>query len=128
MTTSQKSKRKNFRKADFILAGIILAVALACFGIYHFMHQASSDMVVVEVADSEYARLPLDENAKLVIRSKDGGRNTLIIRDGQAWVSEANCKNQICVHTAKKSHAGDVIVCLPHKVVVSIEGAKAGDL
>lgn len=128
MSTSQSSKSRTFRKADFILAAIVLAVALVCFCAYQFMHQTASDMVAVEVADSEYARLPLKEDTTLEIKSADGGRNTLVIKDGQAWVSEANCKNQICVHTAKKSQAGDVIVCLPHKVVVSIEGAKAGDL
>ena len=47
--------------------------------------------------------------------------NTLVIKDGAADMISADCPDQICVKHAPISNVGETIICLPNKVVVTIE-------
>ena len=48
------------------------------------------------------------------------GKNLLVIQDHNVWISEANCPNQDCVKQGKISMNGEMLVCLPHRLTVSI--------
>ena len=67
--------------------------------------------------------MPLDTDTKLEIES-ESGVNFLVIEDGKAYVSEADCPDKICVDHAPISRVGETIVCLPHGVVIAIESDK----
>lgn len=63
----------------------------------------------------------LDGEHKITIR--DGKElNVVKISGGKVTMESANCKNQVCVHHSPVSRTGESIVCLPHKIVVSIKG------
>ena len=46
--------------------------------------------------------------------------------DGAA-VIDSKCSDKICIDTGKLTKSGDVAVCLPARVVVSLEGMKSND-
>ena len=71
------------------------------------------------VDGKEQGRYPLDRNNKILLGDKDWS-NTLMIRDGKASVTEADCPDKICVHHAPIGRRGENIVCLPHKLVVEV--------
>lgn len=48
------------------------------------------------------------------------GECILVIKDGEAYMQEADCPNQICVHHSPVSHKGETIVCLPNRVIIEI--------
>lgn len=50
--------------------------------------------------------------------------NTVEIKDGKVTMTESNCHDKICVKTKPISQTGEMIVCLPHKLYVKIEGEK----
>ena len=102
--------------ADILLVAGVLAAALIVFLL---IPRGGGSTVVVTVDGEEYASLPLDEDAELLIESA-GGTNLLIISGGTASVVEADCPNQVCVETGAISSEGQLIVCLPHKVVIEI--------
>ena len=77
-------------------------------------------MVVVSVDGAEVASFPLDENRIYEIAGYDEGHNTLIIQDGEAYMSEASCPDHLCMGMGKISHAGQSIICLPNRVIVEI--------
>ena len=52
--------------------------------------------------------------------------NEVVIKGGEVYVSEASCKNQICVKRGHISKAGESIVCLPNRLVVRIENSEGG--
>ncbi len=52
--------------------------------------------------------------------------NVLLIKDGQASMTEADCPDLICVHHKPVSREGETIVCLPHKLVVEVTGKDSG--
>ena len=47
--------------------------------------------------------------------------NTITVKDGEDYMSDSTCKNQICVNSGKISKKGESIICLPNKVTVEIK-------
>ncbi len=60
--------------------------------------------------------LPLAKDKEIELEG-----NTIEIKDGEVDVTEASCKNRICVNHKKIEKKGESIVCLPNKVVVEIK-------
>lgn len=112
--------KKLFKRADVILIAALLAAGFAGFGIFKLINTGAAAYVLVTVEDREYARLRLDENAEISIAST-GGVNLLCVENGEAYIKSADCSNQVCVDSGHISSPGEVIVCLPHRVIVSIE-------
>ena len=54
----------------------------------------------------------------------NGGSNILVIEGGQAWLSEANCPDLLCVHQGKIRYTGQSIICLPNRLTVTVEGGE----
>ncbi len=108
------------KKQDFIVLGVILLLAAVIFGgLKLFGHGGRS--VRIEEGDTHTVyTLPLDENAEQRFET-EYGYNVVVIEDGYAYVKEADCRDKICVHHPKISKSGESIICLPHKLVVSIE-------
>lgn len=113
------------KKQDFILIGAILAAAIIIFAALHFLPHRGAE-VKIEVDKKVVQTLPLDSDTQYVIETENG-TNTLVIEDGFAYVKEANCKNRICVHHSKISKNGESIICLPHKVVITVVDKNAKD-
>ncbi len=111
------SKRKV--KNDVILVVALLAIAAAGFMLYNIFKQAG-DYAIVTVGGTEIARYPLDKDYTTDIVTENG-TNTLVIADGKASVIAASCPDLICVGHRAISNIGETIVCLPNKVVISIE-------
>lgn len=116
--------KRHIRKNDLILIAIVIAAALLLWVINRPHDSGQGLVAVVTVDGEEYASLPLEKDSQLLIKNKDGGTNLLVIKDGEAYIAEANCSNQVCVNTGKINEEGELIVCLPHKVVVTIENNK----
>ena len=111
----------NTRRNDLLLAAAILLAALLLWGGLRLWSGGEGELdAVVTVDGARRAALPLSEDARLEIVS-EGGVNLLVIADGAAYIESADCLNQICVHSRPISQEGELIVCLPHKVVVAIE-------
>ena len=49
----------------------------------------------------------------------------LRVRDGEAWVEAASCHNQICRRSGHIHRVGQILVCVPNRIVVRFT---AGDL
>lgn len=110
------------RKADIVLVLVLLLVAAAA-GIFMLAVRDTGGEAVVLRDGQEVLRLPLSEDAEEVITEGEDS-NTVVIRDGTASVTQANCPDKVCVHTGEIRYEGQTIVCLPHKLVVKIEGGE----
>ena len=71
--------------------------------------------------------LPLSEDTRIVLGEGEH-TNTLVIENGAARVVEASCPDQICVNQGAVRYEGESIVCLPHKLVVTVEGGRPNDV
>ncbi|MDO5539262.1 MAG: NusG domain II-containing protein [Eubacteriales bacterium] len=67
------------------------------------------------------AELKLFQNTELSVDDTIGGTNTIVVKDGAVSVTQANCPDLTCVRTGTISHTGEVIACLPHNLIITIE-------
>ena len=109
------------RRNELILVGLIVLLAVGFFVYKKAFPAKKGSEVVVSVFGREYARFPLDENREFPI-SYLNNLNLLIIEDGYAYIKEASCPDGLCVHQGKINKSGEMIVCLPNEVVVTVEG------
>jgi hypothetical protein len=68
-------------------------------------------------------RLNMDKNG---VRSLPGTNMKIEIKDRQIRVSESDCPKTLCVRKGWIRMSGDVIVCVPNKVLIEIR-SKTGD-
>ena len=111
--------RKNRNDVLFI-AVLLLSVVLA--GAAFFFLRGEGDSVTVSVDGKHYGTYPLRTDLTLSIRTGAGDtqENLLVIRDGHAYVESATCPDGICAAHKPISREGESIVCLPHRVVITV--------
>ena len=61
----------------------------------------------------------LDEDTDITV-STDNGINSVHVSDGMISVISADCPDQICVDHAHIMYEGETIVCLPHRLIITI--------
>ena len=108
------------KKRDIILIASILVVAIALFLVVELTKEEGA-RVVVKVDGVEIAEYSLSKNGTYPL---NGGTNILVIENGKAYLSDANCPDKLCVHQGKISRTGEVITCLPNKLTVTVFGAE----
>ena len=119
------------KKNDVILIAVLLVVALLTAGgmrIWQMNNTKDSANVVVTIDGEVYGTYPLSEDRTERIELPDGSYNILVISDGYADVTEASCPDQICVKHNHIRYSKESIVCLPNKVVVTVEGGEENEI
>ncbi len=114
-------------KNDLILIGVLLALA-AFLALGLFLFRGEGDTVTVTVDGKVFATYSLHDDTSVDIRTGENGEqsNLLLIKDGKARVETATCPDGICAAHRPISKEGESIVCLPHRVVITVS-AKATD-
>ena len=56
----------------------------------------------------------------------NGGTNTLTISGGVAYMSYSSCPDHVCENTGRVRYVGEMIVCLPNRVTVTVVGQGGG--
>ncbi len=115
--------RHPMKKNDFILIAALLVAALSVFLLYRAFHTEEGAYVLIEVAEKEYAKLPLDADTEFEIEGENSLSCVLKISGGEAKVTHALCPDKICKGHASISHSGETIVCLPARIVIKVVGA-----
>jgi len=120
-TMEQKERKKYIR--DLILVGALLIAALLVLLVIRNRQERETRtdaVVTVRTADGDEV-YPLNKDG---VFSLNGGTNTLVIENGEAWVSEANCPDKVCMGMGKISKNGEFIACLPNQVIIVVEGGE----
>lgn len=120
------------KKADFIIIGIVLLLALIGWIIFYLIsyNDGENGEVYAEifVLAELFHRVPLRaEDYEILIDNGEGGYNLIRITGDGAYIAEASCRNQICVNAGKHSRPGQIIACLPNRVLVRLTGQPGED-
>ena len=108
------------KKRDIILIASILIVAIAFFLIVELTKEEGAG-VTVKVDGVKVAEYSLSKNGTYPL---NGGTNILVIENGKAYLTDANCPDKLCVHQGKISRTGETITCLPNRLTVTVFGAE----
>ena len=104
---------------------LIAGVLILAFGAWACLYVTRDEgaFVVVEIDGEEATRYPLSQSLDAEL-SSPWGTNRLVIENGTAEVSEADCPDKLCVNQKAIRYQGESIVCLPHRLTVRIEGGE----
>ena len=105
----------HIKRGDIIITATVLLVAVI-LGVCIFLFSSSGEKVVIKQDNKVVYELPLSEDKEIKLSG-----NTIEIKGGKVDVTNASCKNQICVKHKKIENKGENIVCLPNKVIVEIK-------
>lgn len=114
------------KKFDKII--IVFFIAVALFGgIFIKINQKkdySEKYAEIYVKGTLYKKVILDKGKpKEIINIETNlGKNIVEINNGGVSITDSDCPDKICVKDGFKSNPGEVLVCLPHKVVIEIKG------
>lgn len=119
-TPTVKNGGRLFRNDVIFIAALLLVVSLCGLCLYFF--RGEGDKVIVTVDGKEFGTYSLAEEVRVEIRTGADATelNVLVIRDGQAHVETATCPDGICAGHKPIKREGESIVCLPHKVVITV--------
>ena len=112
------------KKADIVLFAVMLLLsAILCIAVYG--SSKPGRYVKVTVDGSLYGTYDITQDREVVIDTVYG-HNKLVIKDGKAFMAEADCRDGYCKQQYSASggidNSSQTIVCLPHRVVVTVEG------
>ena len=97
-----------------------LLLVIVIIGVGFFLFRKEGSTVTVTVDGKALGTYSLSENRVVDIVTGDEELNRLVIQDGCAYVETATCPDGICSSHRPISRKGESIVCLPHKVVITV--------
>lgn len=118
-------KKSKIRYDIILIIGLLVITVIIALTVR--FTQKTGKIVVVSVDGVEKYTFPLDEDIEFKIEGYEGGTNYLVIKDGEAYLTEASCPDLLCVHMGKISSQGQSIICLPNRVVVEIKDDNESD-
>ncbi|MBQ6465451.1 MAG: NusG domain II-containing protein [Oscillospiraceae bacterium] len=116
----QASAGKTLRADLIVIVGLLLLAAVLWLVLSIGREEGGVAVVRVDGVETERHLLSVDGVFPL-----NGGSNILVIEDGQAWLSEANCPDLLCVKQGKIHYTGQVITCLPNRLTVTVESGES---
>jgi len=107
-------------RGDIVLVVVLLLLSAAGFaGVNRFGF--SGKHVVVEVDGVKVLELSLEQEAREVVTGPVG-ETVVVIENGSVRVEKSDCPNHYCERMGPISRRGELVVCVPNRVVVSIRG------
>jgi len=108
--------------ADKALVAFIIILSLATLPL---IFKTKGEEVIIEVNGKPLYRLSLSQPRTVEVYGPIG-RTVVKIEGGKAWVASSDCPHKLCVKRGKISHSGEMVICVPNKVVVRIVGRRGG--
>ncbi len=115
-------------KKDIMLIAGILLTALLLWLIPVFLSRDTPARIRIMQDGRVTGSYPLSEDRTVCLSYGDENYNLLLISDGYACISDADCPDKLCVKSGRIAHNGGSIICLPHKLVIEIVSEEEGDL
>lgn len=106
---------------------IFIMLCIICAVIWLWRNHSTGNFKKAEIIQNGQVIRTIDlfavtEPYEIVVEDGNGGLNTVRVENGRIAVSDANCPDKVCVNQGFIENGVVPIVCLPHKLVVSITG------
>lgn len=110
-------------KNDILLILALLVLAGAAYGILRLTREPGNEAAVT-VDGQLVLTVPLTREATVTVGENRGFRNVVEVSGGRVRVVDADCPDRLCVRQGWIRYSGESIVCLPHKLVVTVRGSE----
>lgn len=107
-----------FRPLDGVIClfVLLLAVLLLCLPL---LRGAGTELSVTVGGETSVYSLAEDRELTL---SNEGYTLYVCIANGEAWVAETDCPEEVCRRTGRISHAGESILCSRANILLAVLG------
>jgi hypothetical protein len=111
------------KKWIIILAAVMIA-GLVSYCIVK--NTGGGTIAVISIDGEEYERIDLSKVTESydIELSTQYGHNTIHVEPGAISVTAADCPDLVCVNQGRISQGGIPIACVPHRLVIQIEGGQ----
>lgn len=109
------------KKNDLILMSTAFFVVLIWF-IINILNMKTGDYVSVSYRGEEITKLSLKDDGEYEIPCETGEAFHYKIENGQVFCTYSECRDKICISEGKIKNAGEIIVCLPQQITLSVCG------
>jgi hypothetical protein len=118
------------KKMDFIIiVFLLLAAVISIFalGVYRD-RPVDSRVVEIKVDGVLYESFEWIEGLEKEISiDTEFGINKIVIDKYGLYMEYSDCENQVCVLDGVINSPGEILVCLPHRLIIEIKGKRDGD-
>ena len=110
------------KKKIIIAAGAVLLLAAALYLFFMLTPGAEGKTAVITVNGETVRKTELSSAADETFTVEcENGYNVISIKNGEISVTDADCPDKVCVEHGALKTAMLPIVCLPHKLVITLE-------
>ncbi len=110
-------------KGDFFIVVFVLALSFM-IGAYYILPKQVPTTVTITVDGKIIKEIDLANAKNSTFTIDELKKYSFEIKDKKIRIIEADCPDKICVNTGFISKAGQVIACLPNKVLIEITGVQ----
>lgn len=121
------------KRGDLVLISVVLAAALI-FLVPRWLDGKDSEKnhnnpltATITVDGQLFKTVELTEEEQIIEIKTDHGVNILKVYDYGIEMIEADCPDEVCLSFGFVDKKNQSIVCLPHKVLVEVEGTSGGE-
>jgi hypothetical protein len=111
--------RPKFFLGDSLI--ILLSLVFIIFSFKTFWHFETGSVVQVNFKGEAYGNFSLFQDKKISLIGKEG-ESVIEIKDGQARLKSAPCRNQYCVQQGWIRFTGQMLICIPNEISIEILG------
>ena len=108
------------KKGDIIIITGLLALALLLM-VLSLIPAHGAENAIITHDGEQIAVLPLDTDTVYTVSDGDA-LNVIEVSEGRVRMVQASCPDGQCVHQGYIDDGGEVIVCLPNRVTVALDG------
>jgi hypothetical protein len=115
------------KKGDKITAIVIACIiVISSIGVFAYLNIIKGSHHIAEIKqDGKIIRTidldKVDKPVEIKIANKDG-YNVIRIETGRIRIIDADCPDKLCVKAGWITESGQSVICLPHKLIIKIQG------
>ena len=108
-------------RLDRIISIAVLGVAVVLAAAFKLIPSAApGPVMVIKTRDKEALRSGLDGQRTITVTGPVG-KSVVEVADGRVHMLTSDCPDKICVGMGWITRPGQVVVCMPNRVVISLE-------
>ena len=123
MREPKQNRKRHLRNDLLLIGGLLLAAAAGAIWLFFFRGQGDTVQVTVDGKPYGTYALAQDRVEEIYTGTEGTQLNRLVISAGKAFVETATCPDGICAAHRAIYRDGESIVCLPHRVVITVTAA-----
>lgn len=111
-------------RTDRIIGLLVIVVAVTLAASQWIpKKEAKQAYVSVQIDGKEVEKIPMEKRnyGKVYTFHSHGGTNRLIIDEKGCTMTESDCPDGICLRMAPIKRPGEMIVCLPHRIIAEVK-------